>query len=363
LFEALGLSMDDHQPHAPESIQRAPLEAYPIRTRAPSLGIPLEIDEYIEPEHGGDFFLIVPVAATEVLVAAVDVAGNGPSAMPAARYLQGWLRGRAMAPGAPRLDRLASDLHDELEFTGIEAAWYLALLQRQGSSTLLYQAVADSFPDPLLLVDEAGTTRPSVAKRRSDGSFVLELATLTPPCTLALASDGMLRRLGGGDEHRGKGVIRRWLTGERRRQAIQKHFGKAKITTADESLAVLRWSPWDERYVFNIADSGQRHACQQSIRLRAQTIIGPHVADLGRALAEALNNVWSHAYGGADGPAEVYYRASSGRVELEVRDHGTGALSTGDGVRLIHKSCTAQLFRGPENGHVVYLRCDAEQDG
>jgi transcriptional regulator with XRE-family HTH domain len=360
LLGALGV---DEQPSPQPISAPVPLEAYPIRTQSSTFGLDLDVDIYLRPDQGGDFVSIVPVAPTEVLVAAVDIGGNGPSAMPAARYLQGWIRGRAAASGAPRLDVLAADLRNELAFTGIEAAWYLALIGSPHKSTLHYQAVADSFPSPVLLVDEAGTTRPSLAMADSGASLQIPaVASLRPPCTLALASDGMLRRLGGQDERAGKQTIRRWLAGERRRWPIEAQFGQRQSGGVDESLAVLRWNPWDEVYVFDIADADTRHDTQRVIRQRAEQFIGARAEDLGRALVEALHNVLSHAYSGAGGRTEIAYRASPGRVELEVRDHGAGAFGDGDGVVLMRKSCVAHLFRGPRQGHIVYLRCETQQD-
>jgi anti-sigma regulatory factor (Ser/Thr protein kinase) len=344
----------------PESPAPSPgLEVAPIRTMPPSLGLALDIRTYVRPEHGGDFFAFVPVAPGEVLLAAVDIAGNGLAAMPAARYLRGWIRGRALAPGPPRLDSLAEDLREELTFTGIEAAWYLALVRSTDEGLLRYQAIADSFPAPVLLVDEAGKTHPSVAT--GPGSPQLTFSTHRPPVTLALASDGMLRRLGGGDEHAGRRTVRRWLAGERRRWPIEAQFGSRQGGATDEALAVVRWSPWDDRYVFDIADTAMRHDVQRTIRSRAREVIGELADDLGRALAEALNNVLNHAYGGAGGRVEVVYRTSPGRFELEVRDDGSGAFGNGDGVELIRRSCASALFRDTGQGHVVYLRCDSEQ--
>jgi hypothetical protein len=251
------------------------------------LGLDLEIDTFIQPEHGGDFFSFVSVAPDEVLVAAVDVGGNGPSAMPTARYLQGWIRGRALASGPPRLDVLADDLNAELGFSGIEATWYLALLGSPRRSTLRYQALANSYPTPLMLIDEAGTTHPSLAQ---SAASQLNVDSFQPPITLLLASDGMLRRLGGGDEQTGKQTLRRWQTGERRRQPIAARFGAQQRSSIDEALAVIRWSPWDDRYMFDAADDDKRHDIQRDIRSRAKEVIGGRIDDLGRALAVSLNN-------------------------------------------------------------------------
>lgn len=340
-------------PPAPAPRATPVLESQPIRTTPTRLGLDLEIDTFVQPEHGGDFFLLVPVAPEEVLVAAVDVGGNGPSVLPTARYLQGWLRGRAMASGPPRLDVLADDLSAELGFSGIEATWYLALLGSPRRSTLRYQAIGNSYPSPLMLVDEAGTTHPSLAESGSQ----LTVASFQPPITLLLASDGMLRRLGGGDEQIGKRTLRRWQIGERRRQSIAAHFGAQQRSSVDEALAVIRWSPWDDRYVFDVADADARHDIQRDIRARAKEVIGGRVDDLGRALAEALHNSLTHAYRGQSGRVEVLYRSSPGRVELEIRDDGDGAFGNGKGMAMIRQSCAAQFFRTSEHGHVVSLRC------
>lgn len=356
--KALGVDLDSFA--APEPAERAPmLEAHAIRTMPARLGLELAIDIDQQPEQGGDFFAFVPVASDEVLVAAVDVAGNGPSAMPAARYLQGWIRGHALASGAPRLDVLADTLRAELTFTGIEAAWYLALLKNPTATTLHYQAISSSFPAPLLLVDEFGTTLPSVDPTNPSLTPVTYVS-LHPPITLALATDGLLRRLGVGDEQAGKRSLRRWLNGERGRRSISAQFGARQTSVIDESLAVIRWSPWDMRFLFDISDATSRHDVQKHIRARAAETVGARADDLGRALAEALHNILSHAYPGGAGRVEVTYRIMPGQVDVEVRDEGAGTFHEGDGMALIRKSCSARFLHDSGSGHVVYLRCSVE---
>ncbi|NOY89821.1 MAG: helix-turn-helix domain-containing protein [Deltaproteobacteria bacterium] len=341
---------------------RSPVhEARPPRLLPQRLGPDVDLATYVKPDLGGDFFLFVPITRDELLVAAVDIAGNGAAALPAARYLQGWLRGRATAPGRPRLELLADALDQELADTTLEAAWFLALLTQSGSTSMRYRAVGSGYPAPLLLRGERGKTSPSMGGGRADGSWVVDIERLEPPFTLAMASDGLLRRLGAGDETAGKGVVRRWLTGEYRRTSPRKRFGTREVLTADESLAVLRWSPWDERLTFQVQDADERHRAQRVLREAAENVLGERADAICRATAEAIHNVLSHAYGPEGGKIEIRYRMREGTVEVEVEDAGLGTIGNGDGRSLMSHSCETITFSAGEKGHVVYLRCTSNE--
>jgi hypothetical protein len=74
------------------------------------LPIPVEVHLWQRPRPSGDFFLAVPLPRGDVLLAAVDIAGPGTRSVPAAVYLQGWLRGwvRSLV-SPPRIESLAGE--------------------------------------------------------------------------------------------------------------------------------------------------------------------------------------------------------------------------------------------------------------
>lgn len=358
LLDVLGLASEEPQGRRDRSSLQ---DARPPRLMPQRLGPAVDVSTYVKPDLGGDFFLFVPITREELLVAAVDIAGNGAAALPAARYLQGWLRGRVTGSGRPRLELLAEALEQELVETTLEATWFLALLTQSDRTSMHYRAVGSGYPAPLLLRGERGKTSPSMEGTESGGARVVEIERLEAPFTLAMASDGLLRRLGAGDEPAGKAVIRRWLTGQHRRASPVKRFGTREVLSADESLAVLRWSPWDERLTFQVQDAGERHRAQRVLREVAERVLGSQADALCRATSEAIHNVLSHAYGPEGGDIEIRFRIGANSVEVEVEDDGLGIISDGDGTSLMAHSCEMVTFSAGESGHVVYLRCTTDE--
>src|SRR5436190_19509172 len=49
---------------------------------------------------------------------------------------------------------------------------------------------------------------------------------------------------------------------------------------------------------------------------------GSRLLDINAAVSEACNNVVVHAYGGDEGPMEVYLCIGEGELEVSVRDEG-----------------------------------------
>jgi len=86
---------------------------------------------------------------------------------------------------------------------------------------------------------------------------------------------------------------------------------------------------------------------------------GPLLNDITTAVTEACNNVVVHAYEGGEGPLEIELYASSGPIEIVVRDHGTGiqprirpenGVASGIGLLVIQALVDSVEFKGAVPG-------------
>ena len=89
---------------APEgSVPATPRIGAPIgfdfpRPDARPIPLPVQVDRWQRPEHGGDILVVRPSGQGGVFIAAVDVAGHGMAAMPSAQYVEGWLSAASAPP-------------------------------------------------------------------------------------------------------------------------------------------------------------------------------------------------------------------------------------------------------------------------
>jgi anti-sigma regulatory factor (Ser/Thr protein kinase) len=280
------------------------------------------------PEASGDAFLIVTLPRGGVLIVALDAAGHGVEQVPKVRYLEGWVRGWVRGLSVvPRIESFADDLNAELLATRLEAAWFAAILSPRHASPHLvaYQGMTRRSPAPLLLVGAPPSTLPSVGR---DDEPVRH--DLWPPWRLAIASDGLLRRLGGGDEPRGKASLLEWQTGATRDRVLRDQL-ETKVPLADDELyADMTWQRWDGVQQLDIHDDAERHRLKR--RLRQEIGAGPDASrELGVAVGEALKNVMKHAYGQEGGRVSVSWRDEGEHVRVEVEDAGIGAVPFREG--------------------------------
>lgn len=252
---------------------------------------------------------------------AFDVAGHGVEQVPKLTYLQGWLRGRTRDLSiAPRLESLSDDLQRELKSVGLQVAWYMGLLSPDAETPhrFAYQGAARRFPAPLLLVGAPPSTLPAAG---SSGEVARH--EFFAPWRLCVASDGLLRRLGKGDERRGKEVLLEWQVGESREAPPADWLDTKAPLVDDELFAAVSWDRWDGSLSFSIHDDATRHRAK---RLLEQELSMDPSARLSFivAVSEVLANVRCHAYGGGDGPVEVSWRNEGERVRVQVDDFGRG---------------------------------------
>lgn len=272
------------------------------------------------PLASGDAFVMVPLPRDAVLVVALDVGGHGAEQMPKAVYLEGWIRGWARGlPVVPRIESFGDDFITELVRTELNAAWYAAILSRQGSNHQLgYQGMGQRFPSPLLLVGAPPSTLPSMGRQLRP-----ERHDLRPPWRLVIASDGLLRRLGRGDEARGKEVMLRVQTGVERDGPPEVLLATNQMLADDELFTEVTWQGWDGGQTFDIQDDTERHRTKR--RVRQEISLGGQASDeLCVALGEALKNSMKHGYPEHRGPVTVSWRDEGDRVRIEVEDGGVG---------------------------------------
>jgi anti-sigma regulatory factor (Ser/Thr protein kinase) len=313
--------------------------------------MPLYNASWMRPPAGGDTLMAIPVARQALLVVAIDVAGHGASSHSAVLYLRGWLRGRSsLGSMVPRLGDLADDLLEEMRHTGIEASFYLALLQRFGDGHVVgYEAACHGYPPPLLLVGGEGKVVDSVPPVGRNAVVAL---TLSPPWRLVIASDGLLSRIGGGSEQDGRRMLLRWQRGPDRDQSPQTRLATDAPLVDDESLLLLAWDGWDTDLFLELSPS-EHERVLRLVREKVEPSLNREAAlRLIAAAHEVLGNVREHA---GVSSVRVRLRLEAEAVTLDVTDFGLGAspqaLQTeGRGLSVIRRQCDHVEFRRPETG-------------
>lgn len=311
------------------------------------LSLPLLIQKWQRPDQSGDSFMALPILKDSALIVAIDVAGSKPRSILESIYLQGWLHGLINTLTlAPRIENLVEKLQFELERTNIEAAWFIALVTKSYSklSSISYYANSYLYPTPLLIVGSPHNTLPSTKEIMwsTENKFGIRPLTheeLIPPWRLVIASDGLLQRLGAGEEEKGKRTLLRWQTGFSRDEPLSKFLNVRQQEKDDEMCVTLIWNGWDIEYEFYISNNHERHRVLDDIKSKINKSCGPHAAEkIGIALGEAFKNIMSHAYGN-DGPAVARFRDEGERCRVEVVDEGiNGTFEEGDGFKLMRKN-------------------------
>jgi anti-sigma regulatory factor (Ser/Thr protein kinase) len=318
----------------------------------------LQVRTWQRPVDSGDAFTLTALPRGGALLLTVDVAGHGASQAPLARYLQGWIRGYCAAAPERRIEVVATDLERELARARASAAWLLVSLTPLEHNRVRYDAVSDSFPAPLLLTELPPRTLQSTGTMAEPANHVLR-----PPWRLVVATDGLLRRLGGGDETNGTRALLKWHTGATREVPPGTHLSTAAPVVDDELYADITWMKWDNAVTFTIGSDAERHRCKRVLREWVGGRLTPErTRQLLLAVTEAVSNVLHHAYGGADGEVTVAWRDEAGRIRVEVEDAGVGRATRGDGVRLMdHHADEVFIGRGQAGGTLVSLAMNEDQ--
>ena len=361
------LQQDENPPEAVAPVLRFSL---PRVQPAEILGLPVALRTWSRPELSGDFFLLHPLGRETLLLIAADVAGHGLSVVPSSYFLQGWLMGwtraRAGEQSRPRLEDLALDFSRFLASAEIEAACYFAYLWRQAGQTLRYEAISCGFPPPLLLVGDGFETRTSAElgpPLPSDRIAPSLVATVEAPWRLAVASDGLLSRLGEGNEPRGLKLLRQWQSGSTRDDSPESWLASDTPVTDDESFLLLTWEGWDLDLTFNVGDDAERHRAIRTVDQDVAQALGATSSPaLQQAVVEALDNARRHAYPAGSGAVFLRGRREGRRYRVEIEDVGSDNLSpgqaraSGGGFEIMRRRADrVDVRRGAQGGTVVTL--------
>lgn len=194
-------------------------------------------------------------------------------------------------------------------------------------------------------------------------SSQIRIDRLSAPWSLALASDGLLSRLGGGDETAGVKAIRRWQTGRTKEQDPGLYLATKEPRLSDEFFARIEWNGWDEHSVFDLKNDSECNRVVAVCASRVERILGKNTADHYRqSLVEAINNAHRHAYAGGVGRLSVRFREESEVFRAEIEDEGGGGVTEKNiekprgGFALMKKNCSAVFVRnGADRGTIVQL--------
>lgn len=340
-----------------------------------AIGLPLRVRSWQRPERGGDGTMVIGIGEFAVMIAAIDVVGHGESTYPLTTYLLGWLRGRVASCGAvPRLEQLAAELYQEMNATGAEAGFCLALVQHGATvHEVRYEALVDRYPHPLLLIGAPPRTMPSVAATQHAGMrpafFPHVIGLLRAPWRLVVASDGLLARLGGGDEAAGSRALRRWQSGVRRDTSPDTYLDEDHPPVDDESLLLVAWESWDEEVTLTAGDKAAEERVLRRLLAVATGGVGQQRAvALVQSVLEALDNVDTHAYERQGGPVRVRWRAEPERCTVEVADAGRGisasqAARTSSGLSVMQHLCAFCEARVNDDGGTTVMLVVEHEDG
>lgn len=308
LAKLLGPSITRRKPSTPVAF--VPLEPKLPRSTG---RVPLKIVEWQHRRPSGDFSIVIP-ARDSALIVLGDVAGNGPRVAGLAHYVKGWLRGAmgAQERGASAL--IAEELDAELRATEIEAAYFLAIVRREDarSHRVTIEYVRRGMAAPLLLHGYPTASRALADER--------ELMPIVAPWRLVAASDGLLQRLGGGNELDGMRHIARWQASEQRDQPAGARFRSDVDGSTDESLWTMEWNGWDRFIEIEAHVYQDRHFLHRWIRSDAGE-------DAGTAVAELVGNSLRHGYRGREGTIWGRLRHEELATCIEIEDHGVGGLT------------------------------------
>jgi hypothetical protein len=256
------------------------------------------------------------------------------------------------------MDVLGGHVASVLRRADVEAAWFLAILRLPSDGhdqAVLYESVSAGYPAPLLFTGPPFESLPSTAPMAAPA--VLHTLALDAPLRIVLASDGLLRRLGAGDESKGRRSLFSWQTGPQRDRDPKDHLSVVSAPVDDESLLVVTYADWDREYRFDVADSDEKARTKRDIETRVVAARGSHARPrVLRALSEALSNVQQHAYQGP-GMVTVRVRCTATMARIEIADHGRGGqIEPGDGTKLIRAAAShVDVRRNHPAGTIVHI--------
>ncbi len=311
--------------------QRLNVQPSPAPTDAVVMSRPrsVEVTGWVQSERwssrpeSGDFHDVVQLENDHVFLAG-DVAGNGPAILPLASYLHGFACGYLSTGATPDPTSYALALLDECATRGIASSLCVGVL-RLGQATRGHriQVATFGYPEPLLVAGPPYRTPiPTVRElkhMRSQLNGRELLWDVSEPWRLIVASDGLLSRLGGGDEAKGRRSLLRWAQGSERDRPIASFVGNVEPMHEDESILILEEDNWDLERDINPCSTAVADLHEEIRKhLRATPVLAMRV---NHVMDEALTNVFHHAQ---VAKATVGLRSDRDVVRLRVMDSGPG---------------------------------------
>lgn len=286
------------------------------------------VREWSKSPLSGDGIVLASPSRGSLLIAAFDVEGNGLAALPALHYFRGWLRGYVQTLSVPpQVGPLADELELEMQRVGVSASFFLAWIVSSHSlvpRSSSYEAVARGFPLPLLIL--YGPPHATLESARVSGGAEADPIRhdkIFLPWRLVIATDGLLRRLGGGDEDAGRRSVLTWQLGPDRDQPLDRRLATTVQTLDDESLWIVQsMPPWNSEHTFPVQDVAASDNALRGLRATAERMLGRDCTPLLQAVGEALDNVQQHAYGGGNGSVTIRVRDEGSAIRVEVADYG-----------------------------------------
>ena len=210
--------------------------------------------------------------------------------------------------------QIAEELDAELRATEIDLAYFLVIIRREEvrSHRVALEYVRRGMVAPLLLQGHPTASRALDEAR--------DLVHVGVPWRLVAPSDGLLQRLGAGNEIEGMRHIARWQASEQRDQPAASRFGSGGDGSMDESLWIAEWHGWDLTAEINAYVHRERRLMYYWVRELAGE-------DAATAIAELVGNSLHHGYGDREGTVWVRMRREEPAICFEVEDRGIGGLT------------------------------------
>ncbi len=324
------------------------------------------------PEAAGDFASLYSLPNQGLLFVCLDMAGRGTSVLPSRTFVEGWLSGYlSNALGAPRVEEIAQRLSVSLKTAGFQLSGYFAVITPSDGKGVNYEAACFSMPQPLLLLGPPYESRvaaeisPALPVEPAEIK-VTRITSLPAPWKIIAGSDGLLERLGGGDEQEGRRQIRKWFTGHQAMTPLKDLLVTGSASTDDEVCALLEFTPWDMSVKTTTNNYAERTRILATLRHRLAGRVKPRrLEDFMQAVLEAMDNAAIHAYPSqGSGPLIINFREEATGWRVEVADNGIGIAprpSPHGGLKVFEQYVTTHFIsRNRGGGTTVTLQLESK---
>ena len=329
-----------------------------------SLGsLPFSVREWQRPKRGesGDFLVIEALSADALIAVAADIAGHGGAVARRALYLDGWIRGWVRSQASiPRLENLVEALNAECVRTDIELAIAVGLISVEPGPGMRgeIEVLTLGYPAPVLITGPpTRTPAPQITEGVCRLGRLLGKRFVWRPehrWRLALASDGVLQRLGAGEEAKGRSAVRLLLEQRGGRDPLATLAKALTAPADDESILFVESVQWDETWDLSVDGRDEIRRMLRALQIKASRELSPRTIErFMAALAIPIENVFVHARVDS---FNVRARIEPKRVTVEIADEGIGLgdRAAAGGLTALDYLCTAHYqHRNHPKGTVI----------